>query len=321
MSDEPLGSTIARRITSRIEEELARPLEPGLYVVSTPIGNISDITLRALTVLARADIVYCEDTRHSKRLLTAYGLAPKQLRYDDHTGDKMRPQILQKLADGASLALISDAGTPLISDPGFKLVRAVLEAGYPVRSVPGPSAAIAGLSVSGLPTAPFFFEGFLPPKPMARRKRLAQLANMPASLIFYEAPTRVLACLTDMLAELGDRQVAVLRELTKKFEETMGGTLSAVLQQLSQQQKLRGEFVIVTAPPSTAKKPSRQEIEAAFEDLLDKVSFRDAVRRIAAQFDLPRKQVYELGLALTTSRCPSQDQTPGGEPDNEPDGA
>ena len=227
-------------------------LAPGLHVVSTPIGNLGDITLRALEVLAGADLIACEDTRVTRKLLDRYGIATSLTPYHDHNAAEARPRLLARLAEGAAIALVSDAGTPLVSDPGYKLVRAVREAGHAVTVVPGASAALAALAVAGLPTDRFFFEGFLPAKSGQRRARIAELARIPATLILYETGPRLAAALADLAQGLGPREAAVCRELTKLHEEVRRGALAALAQDYATADEPRGEIVLVIAPPTEA---------------------------------------------------------------------
>ena len=217
------------RVTGVLRQLLARTLAPGLYTVATPIGNLGDITLRALVTLEKADAVYCEDTRHSRTLLQHYGITRGLRPYHEHNAEKERPRILAELAAGKSVALISDAGTPLISDPGFKLVREAAAAGHVVTSLPGASAVTTALALAGLPTDAFLFAGFLPPRMAARKARLAELAGVPATLVFFEAPQRLEETLADMSAVLGAREAVVARELSKLHEEARRGPLPDLL--------------------------------------------------------------------------------------------
>ncbi|HXZ67737.1 MAG TPA: 16S rRNA (cytidine(1402)-2'-O)-methyltransferase, partial [Alphaproteobacteria bacterium] len=206
---------------------------PGLHIVATPIGNLADITLRALATLAHADIVYCEDTRHSRKLFERFGLRPRLASYHEHNAEEKRAEVLDALKDGKTVALISDAGTPLISDPGFKLVREAVAAGHAVTTEPGPSAAIAALTLAGLPTDRFLFLGFLSPKSAARREQILRVKEVRASLVIYESPQRVAATLSDLAACLGPRPAAIARELTKLHEEVKRGTLTELAVQLA----------------------------------------------------------------------------------------
>ncbi len=239
-----MALSAARDVSRLVDERLA----PGLYLVATPIGNLGDITLRALAVLERADVIYCEDTRHSRTLVSHFRIKSPLRPYHEHNAEEQRPRILQELQDGKRVALISDAGTPLISDPGFKLVRVVAAEGHAVVAVPGASAMLVALSVAALPTDAFFFAGFLPPKEAGRRARLDALKDVPGTLVVFEAPTRIAALLEDVLAVLGDRPVAVARELTKLHEEIARGPVS-VLAEAFGAREIKGEIVVCIGPP------------------------------------------------------------------------
>ena len=257
----------AAQVLARLVET---PLAPGLHIVATPIGNLADITLRALSVLARADIVYCEDTRHSIRLLRHFALVRPLAPYHEHNGERERPRILQRLAKGEAVALISDAGTPLISDPGYKLVRAAREAGHGVWSLPGPSAPIAALAVAGLPTDRFTFEGFLPSKTAGRRARLEILAAVPGTLVLFEAPQRLAAALGDMADVLGPRPAAVARELTKMHEQVRTGSLAELATWVAAE-PVKGEIVVLVGPAERAEVDDTA-IEAALDGALATVA-------------------------------------------------
>jgi 16S rRNA (cytidine1402-2'-O)-methyltransferase len=275
----------------------AGKIEPGLHIVATPIGNLADITLRALKTLAAADLIACEDTRVTRKLLDRYGIATRLTPYHDHNAAAARPKLLARLAEGAAVALVSDAGTPLVSDPGFKLVRAVQEAGYAVVALPGPSAALAALTVAGLPTDQFLFAGFLPPKQAARRARIAELARIPATLVFFETGPRIAATLADLAAELGGREAAVCRELTKMHEEVRRGEL-ATLAHGAATAESRGEFVLVVGPPA-AEAVSAGDAETLLREALGRVSLKDAVSEVAAATGVSRRELYQRALALT----------------------
>lgn len=277
-------------------------LAPGLYLVATPIGNLRDITLRALEILAAADLVACEDTRVSRKLFDPYGLSAPLIAYHDHNADTARPKILDKLAAGGAVALISDAGTPLISDPGYKLVRAAAEAGHPVTAAPGPSAALMALTIAGLPTDRFFFEGFLPAKEAARRARIAALARMPATLVLFESGPRLAATLGDLAAGLGAREAAVARELTKLHEEVRRGDLPSLAAEYAAGAETRGEIVIVIAPPAAAEQPSAADLDTMLQAALARTSVKEAVAEVAAATGEPRRTVYSRALALTKDR-------------------
>ncbi len=284
------------RTTEALRGALAKPLAPGLHLVSTPIGNLGDITLRAIATLAAADVIYCEDTRHSRTLSTHFGFAAPLKPYHEHNGDVARPQVLAALAAGQRVALISDAGTPLISDPGYKLVRAAIAAGHLVTCVPGASAALAALTVSGLPTDCFLFAGFLPPKSAARVARLRELQMVPATLVFYEAPSRVAAAVADIAAALGNREVAVARELTKLHAAVVRGPAGIVAARLDAEAP-PGEFVIVVAP-AAAGVVTDAMIEARLETALTEATVRDAAQVVAEALGVARGRVYELALEL-----------------------
>lgn len=290
-----------RRYTVAGQAVEAPRLAAGLYLVATPIGNLRDITLRALEVLAAADIVACEDTRVTRKLFDHYGLATPLIAYHDHNAETARPKILEKLAAGGAIALVSDAGTPLISDPGYKLVRAATGAGHPVTAAPGPSAALMALTVAGLPTDRFFFEGFLPAKETARRARIAELARIPATLVLFESGPRLGASLADLAAGLGAREAAVARELTKLHEEVRRGDLNALAADYAAGAETRGEIVIVIAPP-TAEQPSAADIDALLRSALARTSVKEAVAEVAAATGEPRRAVYSRALALTQDR-------------------
>ena len=271
-------------------------LAPGLHVVATPIGNLGDITLRALETLAAADVIACEDTRVTRKLLDRYGIATPLTPYHDHNAAAARPKLLARLAAGEAVALVSDAGTPLVSDPGFKLVRAARAAGHPVTTAPGSSAVMAALSIAGLPTDRFFFEGFLPAKEAARRSRIAELARMPATLVLFETGPRLAAALADLATGLGAREAAVCRELTKLYEEVRRGDLATLARDYAETEP-KGEIVIVVAPPG-ADQPDADDVDAMLRNALDRVSVKDAVAEVAAASGLPRRAVYQRALAL-----------------------
>ncbi len=277
-----------------VERQLSKPLAPGLHLVATPIGNLADITLRALAVLARADVVLCEDTRHSRTLFSHFGIRVRAEPYHEHNADEMRPRVLGLLAEGKRIALVSDAGTPLVSDPGFKLVRDVLAAGHHVESVPGPCAAIAALGPSGLPTDAFHFAGFLPPRSAARGTRITALAAIPATLVFYEAPQRVAETLADLAAILGPRPAVVARELTKLHEETLRGSLPD-LAVLAASREIKGEVVLLVGPPLEID-VTDDVIRGKLAEARVTMSLRDASKVVADALGVSRSRVYELGL-------------------------
>lgn len=291
------GRSILKRDAPSTKETASgeRFLPPGLYVVATPIGNLADITLRALEVLRGVDAILCEDTRITSRLLAYYEIKKPLIAYHDHNAQRMLPKIAARLAAGERLAQVTDAGTPLISDPGYRLVSAALEAGIAVTPIPGPSAPVAALMAAGLPTDRFLFAGFLPEKTAARRAALGELAAAPATLVFFEAPHRLGAALADMAAVLGDRPAAVCRELTKKFEETRRDTLPRLAAAYAEA-KVKGEVVVVVGGPTKAE--PTHDVDALLSEALARVSLSAAVREVAEMTGLSRRQVYERALAL-----------------------
>ena len=276
----------------------APALPGGLYVVATPIGNLRDITLRALEILGSADLVACEDTRVTRKLFDHYGLSAPLIAYHDHNAETARPRILAKLAAGEAVALVSDAGTPLISDPGYRLVREAVAAGHPVTAAPGPSSALMALTVAGLPTDRFFFEGFLPAKETARRARIAELARIPSSLVLFESGPRLAATLADLAAGLGAREAAIARELTKLHEEVRRGDLASLAADYAAGAETRGEIVIVIAPPAP-EQPGAEDIDALLNAALARASLKDAVAEVASVTGEPRRAVYARALTLT----------------------
>jgi 16S rRNA (cytidine1402-2'-O)-methyltransferase len=276
-------------------------LAPGLHVVATPIGNLGDITLRALHTLGAADLILCEDTRVTAKLTNHYGIRAPLRPYHDHNAARVRPAVIAALERGEAVALVSDAGTPLVSDPGYRLVAAAVEAGVAVHAVPGPSAALAALAVSGLPSDRFLFAGFLPQKAGQRDRALAELADAPASLIVYESPRRLAATLAAMAAILGDRRAVVARELTKLHEETRRGTLQVLADAYAGEGAPRGEVVIVVAPPLPPEEPHTDEIDALLRGELEKSSVKEAAAAIARKTGLPRRMLYARAVELNVN--------------------
>ena len=277
----------------------ARPLPAGLYIVATPIGNLRDITLRALDVLKAADVIACEDTRTSRTLLAHYGINTATVPYHDHSDSRRRDALLDRVENGEAVALVSDAGTPLISDPGFKLVRAARERGLRVEPLPGASSVLAGLSASGSPTDRFLFAGFLPTKTKARREVFAELGSVRATLVFMESAKRLPASIADMAAGLGDRRAVVAREITKLHETFRDGPLPDLAAAYAAEGPPRGEVVIVVDPPGEAEAPSEEAVDALLREALAAGdSTRDAADRVAAETGLPRRQVYQRALAV-----------------------
>lgn len=276
----------------------ARPLAPALYLVATPIGNLGDITLRALETLAGADVLACEDTRVTRVLLDRYGIENRPFAYHEHNANEAGPRLLQALADGRSVALVSDAGTPLVSDPGYRLAQQAIEADHKVVPIPGASAPLAALVGSGLPNDAFFFAGFLPAKDKARRDRLAELAAVPATLIFFESPHRIGATLSGAADVLGaERKAAVCRELTKTFEEFRRGTLGELAAHYAGVDNVKGEIVLLIEPPGEQVTPEA-DVEAMLADLSKTMPTARAATEAARLTGLPRKDLYQRLLDL-----------------------
>ncbi len=282
----------------------AEPLSPGLYVVATPIGNLKDVSFRALSVLAAADAVLAEDTRVTKTLLAHYGITTPLVAYHEHSNEAVRERMLHRIREGQALALVSDAGTPLVSDPGYKLVQVAIEEGLPVTPIPGPSAILTALVVSGLPTDRFFFEGFLPAKSAARRTRLTEIASIPGTLMLFEGPHRLPEMLADAAAVLGDRPAAVARELTKLFETIRRGTLSELAAQFAEEGPPKGEIVVLIGEATGAMQAA--EVDAVLDETLAAAlashSIKDAAALVAAELDLPKREVYGRALALAKAK-------------------
>jgi len=271
---------------------------PGLHLVATPIGNLGDITLRALETLAGVDLIACEDTRITRRLTERYAIAAQLTPYHEHNATAARPKILARLAQGASIALVSDAGTPLISDPGYKLVREACAAGHAVIALPGASSVLTALGVAGLPTDRFFFEGFLPSKQTARRARLAELAGIDATLVLFESGNRVQDTLADLADTMGTRDAAICRELTKLHEEVTRASV-ADLAKAADGLETRGEFVLVIGPPAPgAKVMAIDDLDALLRASLERDSVKDAVAQAVELSGRPRREVYARALEL-----------------------
>jgi 16S rRNA (cytidine1402-2'-O)-methyltransferase len=280
-------------------------LAPGLHLVATPIGNLGDVTLRALWVLRNVDRILCEDTRVTGRLLARFGITTPLDPYHDHNADRVRPAVLDALRRGERLALVSDAGTPLVSDPGFKLVRAAMAEALPVTAAPGASAAMTALILSGLPPDVFLFAGFLPPRSTARRRALGEWTGLAATLVFYEGPSRLAGSLADMAEILGDREAAVARELTKRHEEIRRGLLSELAAHYRAAGAPRGEAVVVVGLPEPAQATmSEGDVDNRLRALLSEHSLRDAVARLAGETGLARRALYDRALALQRGEGP-----------------
>ncbi|MEM9045895.1 MAG: 16S rRNA (cytidine(1402)-2'-O)-methyltransferase [Pseudomonadota bacterium] len=306
MDEEPESKRDALETRAGVRSGVAsRPLAPGLYLVATPIGNASDITLRALDILARADAIAAEDTRQTRKLMDIHGIplaGRPMVSYHDRNGAERRPQIARWLEEGNVVAFCSDAGTPLIADPGYRLAELAIEGGYGLTTAPGASAAITALSLSGLPSDRFLFAGFLPPKSGARRKTIAEFAATQATLIFYESPRRLAACLWDMVETLGgDRPAAVARELTKRFEEVRRAPLASLAGQYAEEEAPKGEIVILIGPPDAqaTEAASRGSLDDVLIAALETLSIKDAAKEVSNLLGLPRRDVYARALELS----------------------
>jgi len=277
-----------------------KPLQPGLYFIATPIGAARDITLRALDILASADVLAAEDTRTLRHLMDIHGIALNRrplIAYHDHNGDEARPRLLQALAEGKSVAYASEAGTPLVADPGFQLGRAAIAAGHAVTAAPGPSAVLCALTVSGLPSDRFLFAGFPPATASARLRWLQDLAGVPATVILYESPRRVGELLGDLVQSFGGtRQAVICRELTKKFEEVRRGPLADLAQEF-RDREVKGEIVVLVdrAPEGGA---SAEDMETMLCTAMESLSVKDAAAMVAEALNLPRREVYQAALRL-----------------------
>lgn len=269
----------------------------GLYLVATPIGNLGDISARAVEVLKTADLIACEDTRVTSKLLSYLGISAKLTPYHEHNAEKVRPQLMERLKNGEMIAQVSDAGTPIVSDPGYRLVQDCIENGIYFTAIPGASAVLTALQLSGLPSHRWLFEGFLPAKTAAKEKELGELANIPATLIFYESPNRLIETLESMKKVLGDRPAAVARELTKKFEQTVRGTFSDLLAYYDRNSQPKGEIVIVVAPP-LEQKAEAADIDDMLKKALETMRVKDAAAFVAELTGVSKKELYQRALDL-----------------------
>jgi len=313
----PPSETAERSGAPPASKPAARELAGGLYLVATPIGNLRDVTLRALDLLAGADVIACEDTRVTRKLLSTYGIKTPLVTYHEHNAESMRPKLIKRLQGGEAVALVSDAGTPLISDPGHKLVRAAAAAGLPVTTLPGASAPLAALVLSGLPSDRFCFAGFLPPRAGARRRALQELATIPATLLLLEPARHLPRTLAELAAVLGPRPAAVARELTKLYEEVRRGDLAELARHYAAAGAPKGEVVIVVGPPEAPGETADDaELDRCLTHALAGASLRDAVAEVAAATGRPRREVYRRALALsegdatTDSRAGSVPEAP-----------
>jgi 16S rRNA (cytidine1402-2'-O)-methyltransferase len=275
---------------------LMNALPPGLYIVATPIGNLSDLSPRAADVLARVDLIAVEDSRVTAKLLRHIGVKRPMLPYHDHNAERVRPQLIERMRGGA-VALVSDAGTPLISDPGYKLVREARAAGIAVTTIPGPSAAVAALTLAGLPTDRFLFLGFLPAKSAAKATAIAEVATVRATLVLYESGPRLAATLAALCETLGDREAAVVREISKRFEETVTGSLAELAGRYAEAAP-KGEIVVVVAPPGEAEAAGEDEVDEALREAMGRLSPSRAAAEVAERLGVPKRRAYERALKL-----------------------
>ena len=293
---QPSGTSESSKPSDRVTA--GESLDPGLYVVATPIGHASDITLRALRVLDAVDAIACEDTRVTAKLLAVHGISTSLTPYHDHNAPTAGPALVERLVAGGRIALVSDAGTPLVSDPGYRLIRACVDAGVPVIPIPGPSAVLAALCVSGLPTDRFLFAGFAPPRAGLRRRWLAELATVPATLVLMESPRRLAASLADMADILGPREAVVARELTKLFEEVRRGALAELADHYRKAAPPKGEVTLVVSPPAKPPQADDADVDRRLSAALGEGSVRDAAEEVAAATGLPRRRLYARAIEL-----------------------
>ena len=292
-------TTPARRYVVGTQTIEAPKMAGGLYLVATPIGNLGDISLRALACLAGVDLILCEDTRNTSRLLERYSIRTPKSPYHDHNGAKVRPHILEKLERGASIALVSDAGTPLVNDPGFKLVRDAISADIRIEMMPGASAPIMALALSGLPTDRFLFSGYLSPKAKARLDMIQSLSAVPATLIFFETATRLVSSLDDFEKIMPNRKMAIARELTKIHEEIIRGIPSELKKILEQRNGIKGEITLIVEPPTVNKTSlNEEEIKSEMKDLLVNFSVKEAASKMSITTGKSRKDLYALAISL-----------------------
>jgi 16S rRNA (cytidine1402-2'-O)-methyltransferase len=271
-------------------------LSPGLYIVATPIGNLGDLSPRASEILLNADVVAVEDSRVTAGLFRHLGARGRMTPYHDHNADAVRPGLIARMGSEV-VALVSDAGTPLISDPGFKLVRDARAAGHAVTTIPGPCAAIAALTLAGLPTDRFLFLGFLPSKQLARAESIAEIAGVRATLVLYESGPRLSACLAALAEGLGDREAAVAREITKRFEECVTGSLTQLSERYAEAPP-KGEIVIVVAPPGEAPAASAEDADTALAEALTRLPASKAAGEVAKKLGLDRRELYARAMAM-----------------------
>lgn len=281
-----------------MDKKQRNKFESGLYVTATPIGNLGDITLRAVDLLKAADFIACEDKRVSGKLLSYYEINTPMISYHDHNAQDIMPRLMDELGAGKIIALISDAGTPLISDPGYRLVNECRDNNIMVTSLPGASALLCALTNAGMPTNNFLFQGFLPPKMQARQNEIKKFANVDASIIYYESPKRLLACLKDLKTVLGNREAAVCRELTKLYEEVRKDSLEALIEHYEGSPTPKGEIVIIVSPPDKSE-GAVDDLDGALKDALEKLSVKEAVAAVTYMTGRKRKEVYKRALELS----------------------
>ena len=288
----------SRRYSIGASQFEAEKLPGGLYVTATPIGHLGDVTLRALATMAAVDVLLCEDTRTTGKLLERYGIRTKLMAYHEHNAAKVRPAILRSLSEGQAIALVSDAGMPLVSDPGYRLVADCVAQGIPVTAVPGASAVLTALALSGLPTDRFTFLGFLPTKSGERKKLLTEFMAVKTTLVVFESPHRIVDALVDVASVLDNRRIAVSRELTKLHEEVLRGTAAEVHGILVARPSVKGEITLVIAPPeANALQPSEADIAQAIDIALRSMPAAKAAADVAKRFDVPKKDIYARILA------------------------
>ena len=292
------SDTSSSTYTIQGSEFAAPPLAAGLHLVATPLGNLADVSLRSLAVLAAADVVLCEDTRITSRLMQHYSIATGLKPYHDHNAASIRPKLLERLAAGDAVALVSDAGMPMVSDPGYKLVRDCIEQGIAVDVVPGPTAPVAALVLSGMPSDRFMFAGFLPARSGARRRVLQDLSVISATLLVFESAGRIEASLSDISQCMADRPVAVAREITKLHQEVLRGSAAEILQQLSQRPSLKGEITLVISPPQAPPEVSQEDLSSRLSELLRDHPASKAASLLAKETGKPRAELYDLAVSM-----------------------
>ena len=289
------------KVTNSKHEVGKIDLKPGLYIVATPIGNLGDVSLRALETLNSVDQIACEDTRVTKKLLKSFAIATRLTSYHEYNAKRNRPKLIAKMLDGSALALVSDAGTPTICDPGYKLVRESIANNIPITLLPGASALLSGLVLSGLPTDRFYFHGYLAPKQKKRKQELYDLNTIPTTIVIYETSERLMGALEDVLAVLGNREIALARELTKLYEEIKRGRVEEILKELYSNQKLKGEYVIVLGPKA-AEVVGDKELSKILLNRMEGMSLKDAVIEVASLTKRSRQEIYKIALAVKKAK-------------------